>query len=107
VNYVSYILVQLAVVLLVSPLAGGIIKKVKAFSQKRKGAPVFQLYFDLFKLLRKTVVVSDVASWVFKAAPYMMFSTALAAALLVPVSASIMPAGIPGDIFLLVSILSL
>lgn len=106
-NYVSYILVQLAVVLLVSPLAGGIIKKVKAFSQKRKGAPVFQLYFDLYKLIRKTAVVSDVSSWIFKAAPYMVFSTALAAAILVPVSAGIMPAGIPGDIFILVSILAL
>jgi formate hydrogenlyase subunit 4 len=45
------------------------IKKVKAFSQKRKGAPVFQMYYDLHKLVRKSSVVSEVSSWIFRATP--------------------------------------
>lgn len=103
----AYIVIQILVILLAAPLVNGIINKIKALTQKRKGASVFQMYFDLFKLLRKTSVVSDVSSWIFKAAPYMVFSTALAAALLVPVSVKIMPVNIPGDIIMFVSILAL
>jgi formate hydrogenlyase subunit 4 len=104
---IAYVVIQSAVILLLAPLVSGIINKIKALTQKRKGAPIFQMYFDLFKLLRKTSVVSDVSSWIFRATPYVVFSTALAAALLVPVSAKLMPAEIPGDIIMFVSILAL
>jgi formate hydrogenlyase subunit 4 len=104
---VAYIVVQILVILLAAPLVNGIVNKIKALTQKRKGASVFQMYFDLFKLLRKTSVVSEVSSWIFKATPYVVLSTALAAALLVPVSAKLMPAEIPGDIIMFVSILAL
>ena len=102
-----YIFIQLLVILMVAPLLNGIINKIKAFSQKRKGAPVFQMYFDLYKLFKKSSVVSDVSSWVFKATPYIVFATAIVAALLVPVSTLIVPGQIPGDIILLISIFAL
>lgn len=105
-NFV-YVLVQISVILLVAPLVNGIIKKVKAFTQKRKGAPLLQMYFDLYKLLRKTSVVSEVSSWIFKATPYLVFSTSVAAALLVPVTTMIVPQNLPGDIIMLVSIFAL
>lgn len=104
---VAYIILQMSAFLIVAPLVNGIIKKVKALTQKRKGAPIFQMYFDLWKLLKKQSVVSDVASWIFHAAPYVVFSTALAGALLVPVSTKVIPDLIPGDFILLVSILAL
>lgn len=104
---VAYIILQMSAFLIVAPLVNGIIKKVKALTQKRKGAPIFQMYFDLWKLLKKHSVVSDVASWIFHAAPYVVFSTALAGALLVPVSTKMIPDLIPGDFILLVSILAL
>lgn len=104
---IVYIVVQILVIMLVSPLVNGIIRKVKAFSQKRKGAPLLQMYFDLFKLFKKNSVVSDVSSWAFKVTPYIFFSTALAAALLVPVSTIVTPQEIPGDIIMLVSVLAL
>lgn len=103
----TYILIQLVVIIALAPLVSGIIKKVKAFTQKRKGAPVFQLYYDLYKLLRKGIVVSDVSSWIFKATPYIVFSTALAAALFVPVSTLIAPVGFMGDFIMLVYVLAL
>lgn len=102
-----YILIQLSVILLVAPFLNGVIKKVKALTQKRKGAPLLQMYFDLFKLLRKTSVVSDVSSWIFKVTPYIVFSTAIAAALLVPVTTKVEPRNIPGDFIMLVSVLAL
>jgi|SRR5680860_54161 len=104
---VIYILVQIMVIILVAPLVNGIINKVKAFTQKRKGAPLLQMYFDLYKLLKKNAVVSEVSSWIFKATPYIVFSTALAVALLVPVTTLIVPTGFPGDIIMLVYVLAL
>lgn len=102
-----YIFIQLLVILIFAPLLNGIINKIKAFSQKRKGAPVLQMYFDLYKLFKKSSVISDVSSWVFKATPYIVFATAVVAALLVPVSTLIVPGQIPGDIIMLVSIFAL
>ena len=52
-----YALIQIIVIILAAPLVNGIIRKVKALTQKRKGAPLLQMYFDLFKLLKKSVVV--------------------------------------------------
>lgn len=100
-NFIQFILL-----LLLAPLSGGIIKKVKALSQKRKGAPVLQMYFDLWKLVRKESVVSNTASWIFKATPYIIFSASAAAALLVPVT-TLLPSAISGDILLLIYLLAL
>ncbi len=104
---VTYFIVQIIVVMMLAPLVNGIIKKVKALSQKRKGAPVLQLYLDLFKLLKKGTVVSDTASWIFKATPYVVFATSLTAALLVPVTTMIDPIWHAGDLILMVYILAL
>jgi len=106
-NNILYIVIQLFVILLIAPFINGVIKKIKALTQKRRGAPILQMYFDLHKLFRKKAVVSDTASWIFKATPYIVISTSLAAALLVPVSTKLAPDGIPGDIILLVYLLAL
>lgn len=109
---ILYIALQLAVILLFAPLVNGVINKIKALTQKRSGPPVLQLYFDLAKLARKGEVVSDVSSWVFRATPHIVFGTALAAALLVPVSVRILPGsglvfGLPADLILLFYVLAL
>lgn len=104
---VVYIGVQILGVLLLAPLVGGIIKKIKALTQKRKGAPVLQLYSDLRKLFKKSSVVSGTASWIFKVTPYIVFSTAVAASLFVPLTSKIYPGGLPGDAIMFVSILAL
>jgi len=104
---ILYMVVQLFVILLIAPLVNGVINKIKALTQKRRGAPLLQMYFDLHKLFRKNAVVSETASWIFKAAPYVMFTTSIAAALLVPVTTKLVPDGFPGDIILLVYLLAL
>ena len=106
-QYAAYVLIQLLVIIMLAPLLDGIIRKIKAFSQKRTGIPLLQVYYDLLKLLRKTSVVSEESTWVYKIAPYIVFSTSIAAALLVPVTTKIMPGTLPGDIILLISILGL
>ena len=104
---ILYFSVQLLVVLLLAPLVNGIIKKVKALSQKRKGPPILQLYFDIYKLLKKDMVVSDASSWIFKAAPYITFVSAVTASLFVPVTLQLEPSGFTGDIILAVYLLAL
>lgn len=104
---VIYFIVQTIVIVMAAPLVNGIIKKIKALSQKRTGAPVLQLYYDIYKLLKKSTVVSDTASWIFRAAPYVVFATSLAAALLVPVTTTIGPAWQVGDLILMVYLLAL
>jgi formate hydrogenlyase subunit 4 len=106
-NIIIYPVIQVLVVILVAPLVNGIIKKIKAYTQKRTGVPVLQMYYDLFKLFQKDIVVSEVSSWIFRWAPYVVFSTSLAAALLVPVTTLLAPIGFPGDMIMLIYVFAL
>lgn len=47
----------------------GIINKVKAFVSGRRGASIFQAYFDFFKLIKKGLVISETTSFIFQMAP--------------------------------------
>ena len=98
-NSFVYLPVQLLILLLAAPLSDGLIAKLKAFSQKRRGAPVFQMYYDLLKLVKKSTVVSDTSSWIYKITPYIYFGSAVAACLLVPISTAILPAIFPERFF--------
>ena len=104
---IVYNVIQLIVIILLAPLIGGVIKKVKAFSQKRRGAPVLQMYYDLYKLVQKESVVSETSSWIYKVTPYIVFSTAAAGALLVPVTTLLPAAPFTDDIILLFYLLAL
>jgi formate hydrogenlyase subunit 4 len=90
-----------------SPLLVGLIRKVKARLQCRKGASVVQPYYDLIKLFRKEVVVSTHSSWISAVAPYLIFSSAFLAALLVPSVASRVPYNFTGDVIAVVYLLAL
>ncbi len=98
---------QAVIVLLVSPFVMGLIRKIKARLQCRQGAGLLQPYADLTKLLRKGVVVSTTASWLFTATPYILFASTFVASLLVPVFLSRVPLNFAGDIITVVSLLTL
>jgi formate hydrogenlyase subunit 4 len=90
--------VQLLLVLLAAPLVNGIIKKTKARLQNRRGATVFQPYFDLAKLLKKEVIIPSTSSWIFRATPHIVFVSTLVIALLVPTVFASVPFHWIGDI---------
>ncbi len=75
---------QMMVVLLLAPLLTGLVRKIKARLLRRRGPPVLQPYRDLLRLFRKEVVLADSASWLFRAAPYLIFAATWVAAALVP-----------------------
>jgi formate hydrogenlyase subunit 4 len=101
------IVMQTVVLLVAAPLIVGLIRKVKARLQCRRGASVFQPYADLVKLFRKQPVVSSTTSWIFTATPYILFASTLAAGLLVPVFISKTPLSFAGNIIALVYLLAL
>jgi len=76
--------IQMVLVVALAPLLMGLVRKVKAHLTRRQGAALIQPYRDILRLLRKEVVLADNASWLFRAAPYMIFSATWVAAALVP-----------------------
>jgi formate hydrogenlyase subunit 4 len=94
-------------VTLVPLLLVGVLRKLKAALQTRSGAPVWQPFFDLAKLLGKGETVSETASWVFLWTPRMGLAVALVAALLAPWSGAPPPLGPYSDLILLVYLLAL
>lgn len=101
------ILLQLALALAVAPLVTGIIRKTKARLQNRQGASVLQPYRDLQKLFRKGVIVPAPASWIFRAAPYVVFATMLVIVALVPAFLTPVPLHWAGDIITVVYLFAL
>ena len=98
-------LAQLILVLGLAPLLTGVTRKVRARLLRRRGPPVLQPYRDLSKLIRKEVVVAESASWLFRAAPYLIFATTWVAAALVPTFATGLPLGAAADLIVIVALL--
>lgn len=98
---------QAFVLLAVAPGIVGLIRKVKARLQCRRGASLFQPYADLAKLFKKQPVVSTTTSWIFTATPYIVFSATVTAGLLVPVFVSQIPLNFAGNIIALVYLFAL
>lgn len=62
----------------------GTIQRVKALWSGRRGPPIFQLAFDLWRLVRKTPVYSTVTTPVFRLGPIVVLVTAVASGCIVP-----------------------
>ena len=78
-------ILQMLTVLVCAPLLKGIVNRLKANVQSKRGPSIFQPYFDLWKLFQKQSVVSEHTSWIYHAAPIFTFVTPLAVAMLIPV----------------------
>ncbi len=96
---------QMALVLTLAPLLTGWVRKVKARLQRRRGASVMQPYRDLRRLLGKEVVLAENASWLFRVAPYMIFSLTWVAASLVPTFATGLMFSWTGDLIAIIALL--
>jgi formate hydrogenlyase subunit 4 len=98
-------LVQMTFILAVSPLLTGLVRKVKARLQRRRGASLIQPYRDLRRLLGKEAVVAENASWLFRVAPYFVFATTWVAAALVPTFAANLMFSWSGDLIAITALL--
>ena len=96
---------QMALVLALAPLFTGYVRKVKAHLLRRQGPPLAQPYRELLRLLRKDVVLAESASWVFRAAPYLIFAATWVAASLIPTFAAGLIFSYAADLIAIVALL--
>jgi formate hydrogenlyase subunit 4 len=101
------IVLQTVLLLLLAPLVSGCIKNWKAKLQNRRGPRIWQPYFDVTKFLRKDMVISEHVSWVFLAAPYVVFITALLVGLMVPIVTTHAPLSLFGGVLAVIGLLAL
>lgn len=99
--------IHIPLMLVLSPLMFGFINRTKAFFAGRKGQPLLQTYYDLFKLFNKGAVYSHTTSWVFRFAPVIGFASVFAASLLIPFGGRAAAVAFPGDVVLFAYLLGL
>lgn len=97
---------QSLIIVLLSPLVSGLIKKVKAILQNRQGASIVQPYWNLMKNFHKEEVISETTSWIFRVVPLICFSATWLACALIPVI-MVSKEGAWGDLIALVYLLAL
>ncbi len=96
---------QMLLVVLLAPLVTGLVRKMKARLLRRRGPSLIQPYRDLIRLLHKEVVLANNASWLFRAAPYLIFAATWVAAALVPTFATGLMFNWTADLIALVALL--
>ncbi len=100
-------LVAWVVLLLTAPLIPGVATRTNALLTGRRGAPVWQLYADLWKLLRRGTVYSATATMIFRLVPVVLAVTTVLAAALVPLDGRRSLIGFSGDAVAFVYLLAL
>lgn len=85
--------IQIINILVLPLLLIGVIRKVKALMQNRVGAPLFQPFYDMAKMLHKAETISNSASWVFVWTPRIGLAVACIASVLVPWASVLIPSG--------------
>jgi formate hydrogenlyase subunit 4 len=93
--------------LLLSPLLLGVINQTKAFFAGRAGQPLFQTYFDLWKLLHKGAVYSRTTTWLFRAGPVVGLAAVMTCLTVTPLGGVPALVAFPGDLVLLAGLLGL
>lgn len=99
-------IMNVAVVLVVAPFFHGVLRKVTARIQSRRGPPIRQPYFDLLKLLGKEDVESGESPRMQRFAAYLSLTAMLTVACLVPMGFSA-PMNAAGDSIMLIYLLTL
>lgn len=101
------VIIQSLLIIAISPLISGIIRKIKNNLRMRKGPGIFQPYYNLFKLFYKEELISKNVSWIFHAAPFIVLSSTVAVLLLVPVIVPEWSLNFMGDFLLIIFLLGL
>jgi formate hydrogenlyase subunit 4 len=97
---------QVLLLLLIAPLMRGVISRIKARMQNRKGASIFRPYQDLLKLFRKEDLVPATSTVLFRLCPIIVFAGTLMATLFIPVLHSSAMLSMSGDFLFIVYFLA-
>ena len=106
-DFAIYAVINTLLVIGMAPFVVSLIKKMKAWTQGRRGSSVFQTYATLMKLLKKEVIYSPSSSRIMRVAPYVNIGSVLVASLFVPLVFVPEPIGGIGNIILFLYLLAL
>lgn len=98
-------ILHVVVMLAVAPLVTGMVRLAKARLQGRQGPSPLQPYRDLRRLFLKEAIVAESASWLFRVAPYLIFTATLTGAAIVPAFTADMVLVPAADLIALVALL--
>jgi formate hydrogenlyase subunit 4 len=101
------IILQPLLAMTLAPMLLGVINRVKALFAGRKGQPLLQPYYDLWRLLHKGAVYSTTTSWVFRAMPVVCLAVAIIVSFIVPLGGNRTLLSFQGDIILAAYLLAL
>ena len=87
--------------LVLAPLMLGLINRTKARMAGRRGAPLMQTYYDLYRLMRKGAVISTTTSRIFSLAPAGATALTVTATLLLPFGGQAASLSFAGDFIVL------
>lgn len=91
---------------LLSPLCIGIVRKVKAYMQNRRGSSITQPYYDLWKLFHKDEVIAKNASWIFYQTPFLLFGLSILLPLGIPLLGNFESLSFFGDFLVIIYLLA-
>lgn len=101
-------ILQLLTAILVIPLFDGIANNLRAKIQSRKGYPILQTYYDIFKLLKRSSSAPKCSHWFFKFAPFMLFSICALLGMIIPITyGGYYKAGVISDIFVFIYLVAM
>ena len=102
---VASVLFQLVVTIAIAPVVVGITRQARARLEGRAGGGLLQPWRDLRKWLLKQPVQAEGTSLLQVAAPVVLLSTSLMVCAQIPLVGSVALPGLPGDLFVVVSVL--
>lgn len=100
-------ILQIAVLLFVSPLLVGWVKMVKCWFQGRTAPSIFQPWRDILKLFSKDVTLAGNASWIFRFTPYLVFGVSVMAGGIIPILSMDLPLSASADVIALVALFAI
>jgi formate hydrogenlyase subunit 4 len=104
---VAALVFHFTLLLVMPPLLLGVINKTKAWFAGRRGPPLLQAYYDLARLFRKDMVISQTTTWMFRAGPVVTLCAVLLAGCLAPLGGFDAPVRFTGDLVLFAYLLAL
>lgn len=101
------VLVHLAFALAITPVLIGVMRTVRARLEGRSGGGIGQPWRDVLKLLAKEPLRAPGSTLVLSAAPVLLMASSLVLSALVPLVSTLALPSVPGDLFVVVSVLLL
>lgn len=107
IDSVVVVVVQLALAVAVTPVLIGVMRSTRARLEGRVGGGVWQPWRDVRKLMAKEPTRAPGSTPVLTVAPILLMASSLVLCALIPLASTLALASVPGDLFVVVSVLLL